>query len=211
MARTVLRDAIIAHLRDAGSDSISGVARSLARLPGAPVHRLSIAGYLAALTDEGVLREVERPPSKHYQLAEDGRHRTLWERAGQAVGALHLPAPDRAAATVATLEQLLSRPIFQAELVAAGFPDAGHGVETVEASDDERRALRTLFRDDGPHPLLIPRANALLRARAGAVSDSIVRTAIRALCLDATDGFELQHPAPPSKGVQSQLALGGHE
>lgn len=207
MARTVLRDAIIAHLRDAGSDSISGVARALQKLPGAPVHRLSIAGYLAALTDEGILREVERPPSKHYQLAEDGRHRTLWERVGQAVAGLHLPVPDRPAAAVAALEHLLGRPVFHAELVAVGFPDAGHGVETIDSSDDERRLLRHLFRDDGPHPLLIPRGDQLLRARAGAVSDAIVRNAVRAVALDATEAEELAGPSA-NRGIQSQLSLG---
>ncbi len=203
-----MRDAIIAHLRGAGSDSISGVARALSTVGGAPVHRLSIAGYLAALTDEGILREVERPPSKHYQLAERGRHRTLWERAGSAVSALHIPAPDRATAVVACLEHLLARPVFLAELQAAGFPEPGQGVEQVTASDEDRRMLRHLLREDGPHPLAVPRGDPLLQARTGAISDSTVRAMVRHVALDAAESDALANPAPATRGVQARLSLG---
>ncbi len=203
-----MRDAIIAHLRQAGSDSISGVARALSATGGAPVHRLTIAGYLAALTDEGVLREVERPPSKHYQLAENNRHLSLWERVGGVVNAMPIPAPDRPAAVVACLEHLLGRPVFLAELNAAGFPDHGPGVETLEASDDDRRAFRHLLRDDGPHPLQVPRADPLLQARAGAVSDTTVRSMIRHVTLQAANAQDLVNQAPSTRGVQARLSLG---
>src|SRR5690349_5205778 len=66
--RDTLRDRIVEHLRRTGTDSISGITRVLSGEGQAPAHRLTIAGYLQALSDAGVVREMDRPPSKLYQL-----------------------------------------------------------------------------------------------------------------------------------------------
>lgn len=206
--RPPLRDAIIRHLRAAGSDSISGVARALSEMETAPVHRLTIAGHLAAMTEEGILREVERPPSKHYQVKDDHAFRSIHERVGDVVGSLALPAPDRSAAAIALLGHLYSRPIFLAELHACGFANPGRGVEEVDASDEQRRALRHLFREDGPHPLDIPRADPLLQIRQGAISTTTLQEGLRQVVLAAT-GTDTLMPPRTTSGTQSRLPFGG--
>lgn len=207
--RPRLRDAIIRHLRDAGSDSISGVARALSTTEGAPVHRLTVAGHLAAMTDEGVLREVDRPPSKHYQVRDDHRHRTVHERVGSLVGTLDIPAPDRSAAAVSLLEHLFGRPIFLQELKACGFTSPGRHVEAIDASEERRRAIRHLLREDGPHPLDIPRADPLLQVHPGAISGITLQDGMRRLILDATETLTLCLPDEGPRGIQSRLDLGG--
>ncbi len=208
LERPILRDAIIRHLRAAGSDSISGVARALSALESAPVHRLTIAGHLAAMTEEGILREVERPPSKHYQVQDDHAFRTIHERVGDVVDNLPVPAPDRSAAAIALLGHLYGRPVFLAELHACGFVNPGRGVEDVDASDEQRRLLRHLFREDGPHPLEIPRADPLLQVRQGAISPTAVHEGLRQLVLAATATGDLVPPRNTS-GVQARLPFGG--
>lgn len=203
-----LRDAILRHLRQ-GSDSISGVARALSHLEGSPVHRLTIAGHLAAMTEEGILREVERPPSKHYQVEDDKAPQTVHERIGAVVGTLDVPAPDRAATAIGLANQLFGRPIFLAELHACGFQSPGRGAESVDASDEQRRAFRHLFRHDGPHPLDIPRGDALLQALPAAVRPAVLQEGLRRLALDASNATELESPAWSQAQQQSRLDLGG--
>jgi hypothetical protein len=79
-ARDTLRERIVDHLRRVGHDSISGIARALRRDGEAPAHRLTVAGYLQAMTDGGLLKEVERPPSKEYLLASPEAHWSLHQR-----------------------------------------------------------------------------------------------------------------------------------
>ncbi len=205
--RPHLREAIIRHLRD-GSDSISGVARALSTLEGAPVHRLTVAGHLAAMTEEGILREVDRPPSKHYQVTDSHRFQTIHERTGAVVGSLHLPAPDRAAATVALLNMLFGRPVFLAELQACGFSTAGRGIEIIEASEDQRRAIRQLFREDGPHPLSIPRADPLLQVPPATISGAILQEGLRRVALNAAESEGLVLGPEDRGGTQARLQLG---
>lgn len=207
--RPRLRDAIIRHLRDAGSDSISGVARALSETAEAPAHRLTVAGHLAAMTEEGTLKEVDRPPSKHYQVRDDHRHRTVHERVGAIVGSLDIPAPDRSAAAASLLGHLFGRLIFLAELKACGFASPGRYVEPVDASEDQRRAIRHLFREDGPHPMEIPRADPLLQVHAGAISSATLQDGMRRLILDATESIALCLPDEGPRGIQSRLELGG--
>jgi hypothetical protein len=208
-ARPQLRDAILRHLREAGSDSISGAARALSTLEGAPVHRLTVAGHLAAMTEEGILREVDRPPSKHYQVREEQRFKTMHEHVGAVVGTLNLPAPDRAAAAVATLGHLFGRPIFLAELQACGFSTLGRGIEIVETSEEHRRAIRHLFREDGPHPKFIPRADPLLQVPPAGVSSTVLQEGMRRLLLRTTHTLDLCLSPEDRGGTQARLQLGG--
>jgi hypothetical protein len=204
--RPRLRDAIIDHLRREGSDSISGLARHLSAVEGAPVHRLTVAGYLMALADVGDLREVDRPPSKHYQLDDAQRHIGLHPRVGRIVADLHVPAPERATVVTGVLNHLLGRPIFEAELRHAGYPRSGPGIEEVEASDEVRREYRSLFR--GTPAFEIPRADALLAARAAALRAGIVQEVVRHVVLAGIEDaarFALQRSGPAS--VQTHLSL----
>lgn len=207
--RPRLREAIIDHLRRAGSDSISGIARHLATLDGAPVHRLSVAGYLMALADQGVLREVDRPPSKHYQIADPEQYLSLHQRVGRIVAELHVPQPERPTVVVGVLNHLLGRPVFLAELHHAGFERQGPGIEAVEASDDERREYRALFRARHAMDLEIPRADPLLAARQSALRSGIVADVVRHVVLSGLAGAR-HYVAERSVGpgsVQTHLSL----
>lgn len=208
--RPRLREAIIEHLRQEGSDSISGIARHLSGVAGSPVHRLSIAGYLMAMADEGTLREVDRPPSKHYQLADPDAHKTLHQRLGEVVATMELPAPERSTLVVAALQHLLGRPIFQEELHHAGFPRAGPGIETIEASEEERREYRALFSRRHATDLEIPRADPLLSVRQGALRSGALQEAVRRLVLAGLPGVEpfiADRPDEFARGVQTHLRL----
>lgn len=187
--RPRLRDAVLDHLRQEGSDSISGIARALRdRRPDAPVHRLTVAGYLTALADEGILQEVERPPSKHYRIADPDRVLTLHQRIGRIVADLDVPAPERPTLVVAVLQQLLGRPVFEAELHHAGYPRAGPGLEAMEVSEDERREYRALFRRRATSGLHIPHGDPLLGARAGAVRAGMVQEVLRRVVVSGLPG-----------------------
>jgi hypothetical protein len=200
-----MKDAIISHLSK-GSDSISGIARavSVGRLK--PVHRLTVAGYLAALTDEGILVETDRPPSKHYQLAEPERTKTLHQRIGKIVAVMDIPVPDRPALAAAALVHILGRPIFQAELHHAGFPRMGPAIETVKLSDDDRRNIRERFRT-GRFPLTIPRGDPLLEPRDSAVSATAMHEVVRRTLIRATNAMSVTALRPADKREQSRLEL----
>ncbi|MGB1697172.1 MAG: hypothetical protein ACPHK8_02100 [Thermoplasmatota archaeon] len=198
-----MKEEILSHLT-AGSDSISGIARILSENRAKPVHRLTVAGYLAALADSGILVETDRPPSKHYQLAEPERTKTLHQRVGKVVGEMDVPAPDRPALAAAALVHLLGRPIFQAELHHAGFPRTGPAIGTVKLPDDERRNIRERFRT-GRFPLTIPRGDPLLAARDGAVSATTMQEVVRRTLIRATDADALVAARAVDRREQSRL------
>lgn len=211
--RPPLRDRVLSHLQGAGSDSISGIARALAeRTPDAPVHRLTVAGYLAALADEGVLREVERPPSKHYQVADPDRFQSLHQRVGRIIVDLAVPTPERPTLAVAVLQHLLGRPVFQEELHHAGFRRYGAGIQSVEVPEDERRDYRALFRNNPTLHLDIPHGDPLLHVPPGTVGTATLQSVLRRLVVAAVPGVDtliLDRDTGAAKGVQSRLDLEG--
>ncbi len=191
-----LRDRVLSHLRDEGSDSISGIARTLSIDRHKPIHRLTIAGYLQALAEAGILREVERPPSKHYQLANPETHLSLHQRTGRIVQEMELPLAQRVPTLVAILNRLLGRPIFRAEIEHAGFPVMLGALQHAQPDEDQRRVYRALLKKR-PNPHIdIPRADPLFLPPTGpdAVPEARIQDILRRLILEATGSTHLVPP-----------------
>jgi hypothetical protein len=95
--------------------SISSLTKEL-ETKGIKHHRLILTGYLRALTDVGILKEKEIPPSKIYIPI-----RTQSDNVYQAVSRAVKKYPDKAEdLTLYVLFRLLKRPIFESELKQAG-------------------------------------------------------------------------------------------
>src|SRR5689334_7450367 len=144
-SKDTLRERIVVHLRRVGHDSISGIARALRREGEAPAHRLTVAGYLQAMTYSGLLKEVERPPSKEYLLASPEAHWSLHQRLWRLLQDTPRPEEERVRLLVACLQSALGRPVFAAELLHAGAPRLPDGLERHVVSDEVRRQYRRLF------------------------------------------------------------------
>lgn len=199
VAQEAFGDKIRAHLRSVPSDSISGIARALSIGREQPVHRLTVAGYLAAMTETGMLREISRPPSKHYQLANAAAHRSLYERIGQAVRDVPMPAETRAYAALGALVRVLGRPVFRAELVATRFPVPDE-LPRAEADEHQRRHIRARIAKRHFPRIEIPRTDPLLRQPdAPGPVDEVLRRAL----LVATDS---EHLAEERRALQLALS-----
>lgn len=201
-----LRDRIIGHLQAAGTDSISGIARAVSADLERPVHRLTVAGYLSALADAGELRELDRPPSKHYQLT---KHRTEWsihQRVGRVVLELGLPPPLQVPATVAALVQVLDRPVFRSEVRHAGLDVADDRLAVVEVDEVTRRQYRDLLRRRARPRIDLPRGDPLYDVAPGAVPDRIVQEVLRRVLLRASHAEHLAAP-PRDDAVQARLQV----
>lgn len=198
VAQEAFGDKIRAHLRSVPSDSISGIARALSVGRDQPVHRLTVAGYLAAMTETGLLREIPRPPSKHYQLANPAAHRSLYERIGQAVRDVPMPADMRAHAALGALVRVLGRPVFRAELVATRSP-VPDDLPRADVDETQRRHIRARIARRHFPRLEIPRTDPLLRADATGPVDEVLRRAL----LAATDS---EHLAEERRGMQLALS-----
>lgn len=197
-AEEAFRDKIIAHLRSVQSDSISGIARALSKGREQPVHRLTVAGYLAAMTEAGVLREVPRPPSKHYQLSNASAHRTLYERIGHAVREVPMPVDLRTRVALAALVRVLGRPVFRAELAATRSP-LPEELPRIEVDDDKRRAIIARIRRRHFPRMDIPRHDPLLHTEEVGPVDEVLRRAL----LAATDS---EHLAEERRATQMALS-----
>ncbi len=204
-----LRDRIVEHLKRTGTDSISGITRVLLDGGGAPAHRLTIAGYLQALSDAGVLREMERPPSKLYQLQNPEAHWSLHQRLHRVLQETPRSEADRVRLALAALQMALGRPIFQAELMHAGFQSIPDDLRRVVVGDGTRRAYRDLFaRRASPHVLVPPRDPLLALDDGDPLLESdTVEDLLRRVLLKATgaDHLVADRPTGPQ---QAQLDLG---
>ncbi len=192
------RDKIVAHLRDVLSDSISGITRAISEGRDQPIHRLTVAGYLAAMTDAGLLREVPKPPSKHYQLANPQSHWSLYERVGQAVRDVPMPTEQRGFTALAALVTILGRPVFRAELAATRSPIPDE-LPWMQADQDKREAIRRRILKR-PHPRIdIPRGDPLVQMpeQKGPVEDVIRRALLLAT--------ECDHLAEERRATQTAL------
>ncbi len=202
-----LRDVILAHLQRAGQDSISGVTRALdaARQPAKPLHRLTVAGYLKALAESGVLRETDFGPSKLYALANPEAHQGLHRWVGRAATEMEASPQRRLALAVASLRTLLGRPIFAAEIREAGLAPDPSALERVTVSDVERRRFRELFRRKAKPHIAIPDRDPMYDApRAFQPSDHQIQELLRRVIVGATGSEHLS--APRAAGfVQGRL------
>lgn len=203
-----LRDLLIAHLRTVGSDSISGVARALSEGRDRPIHRLTIAGYLAALAEEGVLRELARPPSKQYQLSNPNQHRDLYERVGQAVREVAMPVELRGVTALAALCRVLGRPVFRAEVQRARLPVPDDLPRAVLA-DDDRKRVRLALQKRRLHQVEVPRGDPMYVAPKDPNFLGPVEEVLKRALLIACDADHLAEDTP--RGRQVALPMGDHE
>ncbi|HEX2066176.1 MAG TPA: hypothetical protein VHI93_05120 [Candidatus Thermoplasmatota archaeon] len=204
-----LRDRIVEHLRAHDHDSISGIARALSDGRAAPIHRLTVAGYLQALAEAGVLRELERPPSKEYKLANPEAHWSLHQRLHRALQDSPRSEAEQARLALAALQGLLGRPVFAAELHHAGFATLPADLPRVVVGDATRRGYRDLFARRASPRIDIPPRDALHALPPGdpLLGSAAVEDLVRKVLLKATGAEHLlaERPAGPA---QAQLALG---
>ncbi len=198
-AGEAIRERIIAILR-AGPSSISGVARALSENRDKPVHRLTVAGYLGAMAETGVLKELERPPSKLYMLQEPDAHRSLHQRVARIIHGMH-EAPDHAGLAVAVLQHLLQRPIFAAELRHAGLGSTALHLPRQIVGDEVRRSYRKALQRHPGMSIEIPSRDPLI---GHPPEDPIhaspwVEEAVRRLALDATQASHLRADGDETK------------
>lgn len=133
--------------------SISALSKDL-ESKGIKMHRLIITGYLRALTDQGVLKEKEIPPSKIY-LPVKATQGTIYEAVGSVCRNLSAD-PDELILYV--LNKLLKRPVFESELRAANVTRPIGRV----ASDHEINESKKVLRRAGN---MIPAGRAIFPAK----------------------------------------------
>jgi hypothetical protein len=136
-----LKQIIISLLTEDGR-SISYLSRELKK-QGFDMHRLTLTGYLRAMTDLNILKEKDVPPAKIYSPIK-GRERDIYlkivESARQTVG-------DRyAELALYALYKLFKRPIFKEELARAGILEASPGIP---ARDEELAEARKFMLKTG--------------------------------------------------------------
>ena len=210
-AKDTLRERIIEHLRRVHHDSISGITRALHREGEAPAHRLTVAGYLQAMTDAGLLKEVERPPSKEYLLQSPETHWSLHQRAWRLLQDQPRGEDDRVRLLLATLQTLLGRPVFGAELLHAGVPRIPDGLERQIVADEVRRGYRKLFERKGTPRIEVPQRDALHQLPPGdpTLGSPLVAETIRRLSVKATGAEHLVAERPAAPTQKSLDLLGG--
>jgi hypothetical protein len=205
-----LRDRIVEHLRVHEDDSISGIARALSDGREAPIHRLTVAGYLQAMAEAGILRERDRPPSKAYKLANPEAHWSLHQRVHRALQDSPRSDAEKARLALAALQAVLGRPVFQAELHHAGFASLPADLAKVVVGDATRRGYRDLFGRRASPRIDIPQRDPLFALPPGdpLLGSAAVEELVRKVLVKATGAEHLlaECPAGPA---QAQLALGG--
>jgi DNA-binding transcriptional ArsR family regulator len=206
-----LRDRIVEHLRRVDHDSISGIARALSEGREAPLHRLTAAGYLQALAEAGILKEMERPPSKEYKLASPELHWSLHQRVHQALQDPHRREDEQARLALAILQTTFGRPLFHAELLHAGYTaPALAGLPRIVVEDRPRRIYRDLFERRLTPRIEIPSRDPLhqLPEDDPALRHPLVQETLRRLLARATgaDHLVAERLAP---AAQATLDLGG--
>ena len=212
-SRDTLRERIVEHLRRQGHDSISGIARALRREGEAPAHRLTVAGYLQAMTDAGLLKEVERPPSKEYLLASPETHWSLHQRMWRLLQDAPRSEEERVRLLLACLQLALGRPIFAAELVHAGAPRLPDGLDRHIVSDEVRRQYRRLFERKAAPRIDVPQRDALYLLPPGdpLLGSPLVQETLRRLAVKATGSEHLVAERPAAPTQKSLDLLGGPE
>ncbi len=107
------------------------------------MHRLTLTGYLRALSDMNVLKEKDVPPAKIYTPVK-GKERDIYLRIAEQSKILALDKyPDL---TLYTLYRLFKRPIFKEELERAGVFEFSPGVQ---AKEDEIAEARRFMQKTG--------------------------------------------------------------
>lgn len=129
-----LKQVIITTLSEEGR-SISYLSRELKK-QGFDMHRLTLTGYLRAMTDLNILKEKDVPPAKIYTPVK-GKERDIYLKVAEVASLIYpTKAPDL---TLYSLFKLFKRPIFKEELERAGIADATPGVPARDEDVAETR------------------------------------------------------------------------
>jgi hypothetical protein len=129
-----LKQIIVSMLSEEGR-SISYLSRELSK-QGFDMHRLTLTGYLRAMTDLNVLKEKDVPPAKIYTPVK-GKERDIYLKIAEHA---KLISKDRSAdLTLYALFKLFRRPIFKEELERAGVLDFAPGVQARDEEISEAR------------------------------------------------------------------------
>jgi hypothetical protein len=115
--------------------SISYLSRELKKL-GLDMHRLTLTGYLRALSDLNVLKEKDVPPAKIYTLVK-GKEKDIYLRVAE--HAKLLSPNNYPELTLYSLFKLFKRPIFKEELERAGILDFSPGMQAREETIADTR------------------------------------------------------------------------
>jgi hypothetical protein len=136
-----LRQIIISMLSEDGR-SISYLSRELKK-QGFEMHRLTLTGYLRALSDMNVLKEKDVPPAKIYTPVK-GKERDIYLTVAEQSKILALDKYPEL--TLYALHKLFKRPIFKEELERAGVFEFSPGVQ---AKDDAIADARKFMQKTG--------------------------------------------------------------
>lgn len=136
-----LKQIILSMLSEDGR-SISYLSRELKK-QGFDMHRLTLTGYLRALSDMNVLKEKEVPPAKIYTPVK-GKERDIYLKVAEQSKILALDKYPEL--TLYALYKLFKRPIFKEELERAGVFEFSPGVQ---AREDEIADARKFMQKTG--------------------------------------------------------------
>lgn len=107
------------------------------------MHRLTLTGYLRALSDMNVLKEKDVPPAKIYTPVK-GKERDIYLKVAEQA---KIAAPDKYPdLALYTLFKLFKRPIFKEELERAGVFEFSPGIL---AKEDEIADVRKFMQKTG--------------------------------------------------------------
>jgi len=133
-----LRETILDLVASDGK-SISAIHRDLQERK-VDVHRLILTGYLRALTDLKIVKEMDVPPSKVYTPARQ-RDPDIYEAVGDTARRI-MPAADADRLILYSLLKLFNRPVFLEELRAAGVKASIGHVVTPEKRAEAKNFLK---------------------------------------------------------------------
>ncbi|MGD1060611.1 MAG: hypothetical protein ABR879_04055 [Methanomassiliicoccales archaeon] len=135
-----LRLVILDIIKEDGK-SISAISRELEKR-GFELHRLILTGYLRAMTDLGVVRERDVPPSKVYAPIK-GKEGDIYKLIGEASRQVAGDEDAAARLTLFSLCRLFHRPVFQEELDRAGVSGGPVGRAATREERLETKQLLT--------------------------------------------------------------------
>ncbi len=144
-----LKDLIIKYIKEE-EQSISALSRRL-NTEGHKMHRLVLTGYLKALSDLGVLKEKDIPPSKVYSTSAH-RDKNLYEKIGEKCMLLNINDEEKPKLAAYILQELFHRPIFLEEIKECGFEESLD--DDLRVTGEERREAKSCLSSSGlklPH------------------------------------------------------------
>jgi DNA-binding HxlR family transcriptional regulator len=123
-----------------GDKSISSLHRVLTT-EGHKVHRLVLTGYLKAMEEIGLLSSRDFPPSKVYSISSSAE-KDIYETVKEVCANIdEIPDKKRPEIILYFLQKLFRRPVFQEEMIRAGF-DVDLESFAVKISNEERLEIK---------------------------------------------------------------------